>query len=391
VRLAWFRPSTFARDTAPLAHASSSDEATAALIAELRARHDLDVYTRANAHDFVWIHFRAPYELCVFELDNSASHAFIWPYLLHYGGVLLLLSPTLHDARARALTEAGRRDDYTAEFLFGEGHAPPRVRTAPWMRPGSWPMLRAPMAAARVTVVPYRSLADVLREQYPETRIVYAPLGVRPGEAMGPRPAPAGTAVTFAVLAGDRVNVARLALARAHEAGANAALRVEASADRLLHEADVILALSWPPHGEGQQLARAAMAAGTPLVTLETILTADWPALDPQTWQPRGMLTHAPGAVTVDLRDEEHSLALAIRRLSADAALRSQLGDAARAWSRAHESVDAAVGAWQRLLQEAVRLDPPPRPADWPPHLAADGTEYARAMLAEFGVTVDLF
>lgn len=377
MRLAWFHP-------APA-------DATAALIAELRATHDLDVYTRANAHDFVWIHFRAPYELCVFELDNSASHAFIWPYLLHYGGVLLLLSPTLHDARARALSDAGRLDDYAAEFLFDEGHAPPRVRTAPWMRPGSWPMLRAPLTAARVTAVPSWSLAGVLREQYPETRIVYAPLGVRPTEATGHRRASAGAAVTFGVLAGDRVDVARRALARAHEAGANAALRVEASSERVLHEADVVLALSWPPQGEGQHLARAAMAAGTPVVALETILTADWPALDPQTWQPRGMLTHEPVAVTVDLRDEEHSLALAIRRLSADAALQSQLGDGARAWSRAHESVDAAVGAWQRLLQDAVRLDPPPRPADWPPHLTADGTEHTRGMLAEFGVTVDLF
>lgn len=375
---------------APLAHASPSD-ATAALIAELRALHDLDVYTRANAHDFVWIHFRAPYEAIVFELDNSASHAFIWPYLLHYGGVLLLLSPTLHDARARALTDAGRLDDYTAEFHFDEGHAPPRVRTAPWMRPGRWPMLRAPLTAARVTVMPYWSLAGVLCEQYPERRIVYAPLGVRPTEATGHHRASAGSAVTFGILAGDRVDVARRALARAQEAGANAALRVEASSERVLHEADVTLALSWPPQGEGQQLARAALAAGTPVVALETILAADWPALDPQTWQPRGMPTHAPVAVTVDLRDEEHSLALAIRRLSADAALRSQLGDAARAWSRAHENVDAAVGAWQRVLQDAVRLDPPPRPADWPPHLTADGTEDARAMLGEFGVTVDLF
>jgi hypothetical protein len=377
VRLAWFHP--------------SAATAAAALIAELRATHHLDLYTEANAHAFVWRQFRAPYDLGVFELDNSASHAFIWPYLLHYGGALLLTAPTLHDARARALADAGRRDDYAAEFLFNEGHPPVPTRAAPWIRPGGWPMLRVPLTRARLTVVSSRSLADVLRGQYPDARIVYAPLACRPAEAPRVRGAAPGAAVTFGTLPAGRVTVARRALARAPAAGATAALDADAAADRLLREADVVRALSWPPHGEGQALARAAMAEGRPVVALETPLTADWPALDPQTWRTRGLLPDPPVAITVDLRDEEHSLAVAIRRLSTDAALRSQLGEAAHAWSRAHESVEAAVAAWQRVLQDAVRLEPPSRPAGWPPHLAADGTERARAMLAEFGVTVDLF
>ncbi|OFW05007.1 MAG: hypothetical protein A3I61_19040 [Acidobacteria bacterium RIFCSPLOWO2_02_FULL_68_18] len=96
-------------------------------------------------------------------------------------------------------------------------------------------------------------------------------------------------------------------------------------------------------------------------------------------------------AVTIDLRDEEHSLALAIRRLSADAPLRARLGEAARAWWRTYASPNAAFPCWERLLREAAALDPAPRPTDWPPHLTADGTERARAMLDEFGLSVDLF
>ncbi len=378
MRLAWFRPS------------SAAQEASAPLVAELAARHDLDLYTHVNAHDFVWTQFRAPYELCVFELDNTAAHAFIWPYLLHYRGVLLLASATLHDSRARALAAARRRDDYEAEFLFSERHPPRPVRTLPWEPEGAWPMLRVPLTAARVTVVPNRALADALRDEHPYARIVYAPLAAPSADAAPERRADAAATVTFGMLTGDRVEVARRALARAHGLGASAALIEQASAERVLREADVVIALASPPGGMPQRLARAALGAGVPVTTLETILTADWPALDPQTWRPRGLSKERPIAVTVDPRDEEHSLALAMRRLSTDAALRSELGEAARAWSHAHEGLAVASDAWERLLQEAARVEPPPRPADWPAHLTPDGTERARATLAEFGVTVDL-
>jgi len=384
VRLAWFR-------TAPLTDASAVD-ATAPLVVALRATHDLDVYTRANAHDFVPTHFRIPYELCVFELDNTAAHAFIWPYLLHYDGVLLLASPTLHDSRARALVGAGRRDDYAAEFRFSEGHAPPPPPcTGAVVLAGRWPMLRIPVAAARMTVVPYAGVAAMLRDHYPEARIAHAPLPAQPVNRLQPRRVSGDGAVTFGILAGDRVDVARRALARAQALGATAALVADSSTGRVLRDADVVLVLAWPPGGEPQRLAHAALAAGTPLITLETIVAAEWPSLDPQTWRPRGGSRERPIAVTADLRDEEHSLAIAMRRLSADTVLRLELGDAGRAWSRGHESLAVAVEAWEPLLHEAARLDPPPRPGDWPAHLTADGTERARAMLAEFGVTVDLF
>jgi len=376
VRFAWFRP--------------AESYASAPLVAELSAQHTLDLYTRANAHDFVWTHFRSPYERCLFELDNTAAHAFIWPYLLHYGGVLLLFSPTLHDGRARALAVAGRLDDYAVEFSFSEGH-PGSGRTPPRERRGSWPMLRVPLAAAHVTVVPNSALADALRDQYPHARIAYVPLVVQPPEAPLVRGAAAAQTVTFGVLADDRVEVARRALVRAQTLGTSATLIAGASPEHVLRDAHVVLVLPWPPGGQAQQLALAALAAGLPVVALETILTADWPALDPQTWCPRGRSTDRPVAVTIDPRDEEHSLALAMRRLSADAALRSALGEAAYAWSRAHEGGTVPLDAWQRLLRDATQVDPPPRPATWPSHLTPDGTERARAMLAEFGVAIDLF
>jgi hypothetical protein len=67
------------------------------------------------------------------------------------------------------------------------------------------------------------------------------------------------------------------------------------------------------------------------------------------------------------------------------------LGEAGRIWWQRHASVDSAVEAWRQVLREAVLLDRPPQPANWPAHLNVDGTERAREILAEFGVGADLF
>ena len=94
----------------------------------------------------------------------------------------------------------------------------------------------------------------------------------------------------------------------------------------------MIVSLPWPSTGEAHTSTLAAMAARKAVIVLETTSTAEWPALDPQTWQPRGFSADAPIVVSLDPRDEEHSLVLAIQRLSSDPELRARLGDAAYAW-----------------------------------------------------------
>jgi hypothetical protein len=120
---------------------------------------------------------------------------------------------------------------------------------------------------------------------------------------------------------------------------------------------------------------------------MEMDATADWPAMDPQTWRPRGIgADQLPIVVTVDPLDEEHSLLLAVRRLSSDAALREQLGHAAHAWWKQHATPAHAAKVWNHILEEAVGLNPPPRPNDWPQQFSRDGTELAREILTEIGV-----
>jgi hypothetical protein len=133
-----------------------------------------------------------------------------------------------------------------------------------------------------------------------------------------------------------RADVLHRAIARAREAGASAVASGGEPIEQALRDADVVVSLAWPA-GDGMQAAAlAAMAARIPVIVLESTHTADWPALDPQTWTPRGFGSDAPIVVSLDPRDEEHSLVLAILRLSSDANLRAQLVDAADRWRQEH-------------------------------------------------------
>ena len=135
-----------------------------------------------------------------------------------------------------------------------------------------------------------------------------------------------------------RADVLHRALARARTAGAAAEAAGDGTLDGALRDADVIVSLSWPARAEARADALAAMAARKPVIVLETSHTADWPALDPQTWGPRGLSRDAPIMVSLDPRDEEHSLVLAIHRLSNDANLRARLVAAADRWRREKQS-----------------------------------------------------
>jgi len=253
-------------------------------------------------------------------------------------------------------------------------------------------MLRAPLVASRV-VVAEPSRAAQLAEEYPEARVRLAPIGVlsrapriRPGiqqriDIGSDRP------TRFGVLDGSRLDVITRAMRRANDAGANAALVIHGSLEGVLDTADVVLALQPPPFAEWLVSAAVGLAAAKPVIALETEATAGWPALDPQTWQPRGFAAaDRPILVTIDPRDEEHSLTRAILRLSADAPLREALGGAARTWWAEHATIDHALRAWRAILVEAQGLAAPPRPREWPTHLTADGSERARDILSEFGL-----
>jgi hypothetical protein len=195
--------------------------------------------------------------------------------------------------------------------------------------------------------------------------------------ALRPHVTPDGPARVGLVGRRASAPVAR-AVARARDLGARLDLLEDQPPPT---DCDIVLALAWPSGGESLAPALAAMAAGRPVVVYEVEATAGWPALDPQTWRPRGPGTERPVVVSIDVRDEEHSLLLAIRRLADDATLRAQLGANARAWWEQHGTIEGAAREWERLIVAAMAAP------QSPPATPADGTAHLRTVLERFGLS----
>ncbi|HEY6362746.1 MAG TPA: hypothetical protein VIX63_16680 [Vicinamibacterales bacterium] len=359
MRLAWFRA------TPPDACALLDEGAT--LIAAMRRIHHIEIVTEADAHDFVWKHDREPYDLCVYEIGTTPAREFPWPYVLHYPGVLILRSMTLADARGWGRSRAIVAADAAVAQSLQADWPEARIRVVPSVPLGSDPGSRQWTVGGGPDLKPHATLTHAASADCPLPTSDYQGL----------------TPARLAILGEGRRDVVERAVARASQRGASLILLAEATPSEMLGQADIVVAMEWPPAAGPPAAARPAMAAGLPVIVLEVEATAAWPALDPQTWLPRGFSTEAPIAVSIDPRDEEHSLMLAIARLAADAGLRGALGAAGQTWWRAHARVDHSSAALEQILHEAARLGP----AAAVPVL--DGSESARKVLAEFGVNVD--
>lgn len=372
MRLAWCRMAqTSACRAAPTSLSDRLDD-TRTLINELAAHHDITALDRSNIHELVRLAFRQPFDLHIYELADADDEAFLWPYVMHYPGLVRLRTASLHHSRATALARQRREDDRRIELRFGRGDL-----SAP------------PVLASRVVVVADEHIAAALRREYPTARIRVAPLGLAPGNRPDVGRSSVGGALRVGVLGHAMRPTIERAVERVRHAGYDIEQMPDPSPDRVLRDAAVVLWMPWPPVDDLAP-AVAALADARPLVTFETEATAAWPALDPQTWLPRGIHTaEDPIAITIDPRDEEHSLATALRRLAADHSLRDQLSRAAQAWWRQHATVERASAAWRAILDEAASLTPPPLPQGFPPHLTSDGTARAREILGEFAVHVD--
>jgi glycosyltransferase involved in cell wall biosynthesis len=421
---------------------------SAELVPALRAAHDIDVYvdepvaklnpSTRSAHEFVWRHRQSPYELTVFELGNSSHHDYIWPYLFRYPGLAVLHDAQLHHARAASLLRTRRAADYRAEFAAN--HPDATADLAELAVKGYdthlyywWPMTRLVAQASRLTAVHAPALAAQLDAELPGIDVMPLRLAhgtpvsaddaaearVRVREALG---IPAG-AVLFGVFGGltpekripqvlaafaallPYASSARLLLAGAAASHYDVMADVQAHglADRVtiagylqtdeeltdaIAATDVALNLRWPTAREMSGPWLRALAAGKPTVIIDLAHLADVPSLDPRTWRAPSAERRTPVAVAIDILDEDHSLRLAMRRLAVDAALRAQLGAAARDYWAANHSMPCMIEDYERAIVRAASRPAPRVPL--PPHLVTDGDATLRAVLNEVGVRLEM-
>lgn len=383
MRVAWFRANPFT----PAGVADTTSAAISTLAKSIR----IDVVTKSRAHDFVVEQALRPFDVCVYEARNEPGSEFIWAYLFRYPGVLVLQDRSLHDSRVRALERHRRDDDYASEFRFNHGHAS-RATARPFAR-GSWPMLRATMQASRLVVVFDGERRTALEAAYPGIKVrEVPPSAAGPLDRLDRESGDSRDDVLWVSVVGTvgRAAVER-AIQRAREAGVNIALAAADPRGLLTAANGAVVALDSLAGEATLAPALAAMAHGAAVIVFEREATAIWPAFDPQTWRARDPLArHEPIVVSIDPRDEEHSLMLAFRGLAQDVPRRRRLGVAARTWWLAHGTPIHAANAWRRVLEEAADTLPHERPGDWPNHLQVDGAEQARTLAADFGIALPL-
>ena len=450
-RLAWFTPlppvkSGVARYNAELLPGLAAHQIDVFVdgAPDLFVRPDADVSVY-SAHDFVWKHFRQPYDLIVYQLGNAPCHDYMWAYLVRYPGLVVLHDGRLHCARARWLLQQRRDDDYRSEFLFN--HPDAGIDLAELGIAGLLgslihllPMRRVVVESARLIVVHSHGLAAEIREEHPHARVHVVEMGV-PAPVVGADagrmvrarhqiPADAVLFTAFGEVTPEkRISQAIQGLASIVEAVPDVHLllagravdhydpQVEVRALGLservttagfvpheevaayLAASDVCLCMRWPSSRETSAAWLRCLAAGRPTVMTDLIHTVDIPALDPRTWT----LLHAPpgssdestwsipvepACVSIDIVDEDHSLRLAMRRLAIDARLRAALGHSARKLWTERFTLDRMVSGYRDVIETACAAPLPDvaTRSRLPAHFSMDGTEHAARLIRQMGL-----
>jgi hypothetical protein len=110
--------------------------------------------------------------------------------------------------------------------------------------------------------------------------------------------------------------------------------------------------------------------------------------LDVRTWR-RSPTTTDPIALSVDLLEEDRSLAVAMRRLQSDPALKHQIASAGQLHWAANHTLAAMAADYQRAIQRAAGLGLPPA-ENLPSHFTDAYETPARRIIGRFGVDVDV-
>ena len=436
-RLAWFSPMP------PVATGVAA--CSADLVSALSRTHQVDVFVdepvakvasgTRSAHEFIWRHRQHPYDLTVYQLGNSSHHDYQWAYLCRYPGLAVLHDVHLHHARAAALLRARRAADYRVELAWNHPDASPDLAELAIAGFDShmyydWPMTRLVASSSRVVAVHSEALAERLRQEVPSARVRTVALGhgtllsdaeVRTASdrarslygidpqavVMGcfgglspdkrvPQILAAFSAIrpyvptAHLLLAGDvprhydlRQDIERRDLKSS--VTVTGYLESDAAFTDAIAACDIALNLRWPTAREISGPWLRCLAAGKATVITDLSHLSGVPTIDPRTWRPT--TAEPPCAVAIDILDEDHSLRLALRRLSTDPTLRQTLGEAARAYWQEHHSIATMVDGYRHLIDDAIREPVVPGILPTlPAHLGDDGGRTLDRLLEPFGL-----
>ena len=378
----------------------------------------IDRFDEAHAHDFVWKHRRAPYDLVVYQLGNAPCHDYMWAYLAAYPGLVVLHDARLHHARARCLLSADRADDYRREFWYDHPEAPTGFVEYAVAGLGGpiyyfWSMLRVVMRTARLVAVHNDRVAAELRGSFPDTPIETIRLGkaapssspdarARVRAALGISDRSLVFAAFGKLTAEKRIAPIVRGCSSLMNAGFDAHLmlvgdgselgsdgHVLASSNRIhvtghvtdeevgdyLAAADACLCLRWPTALETSASWLHCLAARKATVISDLAHLVDIP---------RSV------AMRVDLVAEDESLVAAMRQLAERSALRDELAAAGHAYWKANHTIEATASDYRRVI-DLARARPAPVVADLPSHFVEDYMSAARERANRFGLTVDIF
>ena len=432
-RLAWFSPippdsSAIAGYTADLLPAMARNREVDLFTAAAEAPRPDGAAAVFSASEFERRQRAQPYDLVVYQLGTAPCHDAVWPYLVRYPGLVVLHEAYLHQARVRMLLAGESADDYRAEFAYNHPHAPAAVAELGVARlhgslSGLWPMRQIVLDSARALLVHNDWLAAQLRQEAPRTEVHVLDMGVPDvavaadrREAVRQRHHVPRDATVFAafgaITPAQRISRLLRALAaladgapRWHlllcgEPADRERLQVEAQAlgidrhvsvtgcippDELpahLAATDVGVSLCWPPTRAIAASWLRCLAAGIPTIVTDLVHASDVPALDPNDWMVAGrppahdLQGHSndPVGVTIDIRDEDHLLTLAVARLAGDHALRAELGGAARRLWKTRFTLDRMAAGYDRIIERACRATfDEARRARLPAHLRGPG------------------
>ena len=413
-RLAWFSPvppdrSAIARHSADLLPALARGRTIDVYAPAPAADRQPGAAAVMDPGDFDRRQRDAPYDLIVYQLGAAAVVDDLWPFLLRHPGLVVLHDHNFHAARARMLLAEGRRDAYRAELAYSHPGVPAATGSlGEFGLLGGlerlWPMRRIVLDAARAVQVHNAWLAAQIREEAPAVPVYPVEPGVPDvgdaaagGEAVRKRYGVPEDAVLFAA-EGELTAAARLS----HVLRALAALPDSASAWRLLvcgepadaepllaeaqalgvggrlavagrltddelpahlAAADVGVSLSWPPSRTVSASWLRWLAAGKPTIVTDVVHASDVPVLDPRDWtiagRPAARDTAGrptdPAAVAIDILDEDHSLGLAVARLAANPALRTELGHAARRLWETRFTLERMAAGYAQSIDDICR------------------------------------